>query len=234
MPTAAGEIHVVSVEAARDVLEPAAKDFSQKTGYAVSFSYVTAGQVRDKVAAGEPVDLAITSRAMIAELVKSGKAASSTDLVRSGMAVAIRDGAMAPDLSTPDAFVKALLAARSVAYTNPAAGGTAGVYFAGLLQRFGIADSVNKTAVLATSGRDVAARVASGEAEFGITFPSEINPVKGARVGGMLPAAVQNYVTYSAAIPVASKNAENARAFRDMLAAPAVHDLWRKAGFEEP
>jgi molybdate transport system substrate-binding protein len=195
---------------------------------------MTAGQVRAKVEAGEAVDLAIASSGFMAELVKAGKAPASTDLGRIGMAVAIREGASAPDVSTPEALTKALLAARSVSYTNPAAGGTAGLYFAGLLQKLGIAEEVNKKAVLSTGGRNAAEKVAKGEAELGITFPSEINPVKGAKVAGMLPASLQNYVTYAATIPATSRNADAARAYLTALTTASSRERWIAAGFEPP
>jgi molybdate transport system substrate-binding protein len=234
MPARAAEIRVISAEAVRDVLEGVAAQFSKDTGNTVSFAFMTAGQVRAKVEAGEAVDLAIASGGFMAELVKSGKTPASTDLGRIGMAVAIREGAIAPDVSTPEALTKTLLAARSVSYTNPAAGGTAGLYFAGLLQKLGIAEAVNKKAVLSTGGRNAAEKVAKGDAELGITFPSEINPVKGAKVGGMLPASLQNYVTYAAMIPATSRNAEAARAYLTALTAASAREHWTAAGFEPP
>ena len=107
-----------------------------------------------------------------------------------------------------------------MSYTNPAAGGTAGLYFAGLLQKLGIADAVNKRKRCCRAADAMPPRkCAKGEAELGITFPSEINPVKGAKVGGMLPASLQNYVTYAATIPATSKNAEAARAYLAALTA---------------
>jgi molybdate transport system substrate-binding protein len=112
-------------------------------------------------------------------------------------------------------------------------GGTAGLYFAGLLQKLGIADDVNKRAVLSSGGRDAAEKVAKGEAEFGITFPSEINPVKGTTVGGMLPEALQNYVIYAAMVPVTAKNADAVRAYLDALTAASAKPYWEQAGFEQ-
>src|SRR5262245_8533428 len=149
MPARASDVRVVSAEAPRDALEAIAAQFEKDTGHKVTFAFMTAGQARAKVEAGEPVDVAITSPAMIAELLKSGKIAGSTNLGRIGLAVAVRDGAPTPDLSTLDAFTNALLDAKSVAFTNPAAGGTAGLYFAGLLKRLAIEEAVTKKAVYA-------------------------------------------------------------------------------------
>ena len=233
MTANAAEIRVISAEAVRDVLEGVATQFTRDTGHTVSFAFMTAGQVRSKVESNEPIDVAIASSGFVDELVKAGKAASSTSLGRIGLAVAIRDGAPPIDISTPEALTKTLLASRAVSYTNPSAGGTAGLYFAGLLQKLGIADEVNKRAVLSSGGRDAAEKVAKGEAELGITFPSEINPVKGAKVGGMLPEALQNYVIYAAMVPAISKNAEAARAFLSALTAASAKSYWEHAGFEQ-
>jgi molybdate transport system substrate-binding protein len=229
----AAEICVVSAEAVRDVLEGVAAQFRNSTGHSVSFEFSTAGQVRASVEANQPIDIAIASSGFASELVQAGKASDSMNLGRIGLAVAIREGAPSIDTSTPDALIKTLLSARAVSYTNPSAGGTAGLYFAGLLQKLGIADEVNKRAVLSSGGRDAAEKVAKGEAELGITFPSEINPVKGAKVGGMLPEALQNYVIYAAMVPVTAKHAEAARAYLDALMGAAAKPHWERAGFEQ-
>jgi molybdate transport system substrate-binding protein len=229
----AAEVRVISAEAVRDVLEGVAVQFSKGTGHTVSFEFMTAGQVRSKVEGGEPIDIAIASSSVVSELVKAGKSPASINLGRIGLAVAIREGAPPIDVSTREMLTKTLLSARAVSYTNPTVGGTAGLYFAGLLQKLGIADEVNKRAVLSTGGRDAAEKVAKGEAELGITFPSEINPVKGAKVGGMLPEALQNYVVYAAMLPVTANKSEAARAYLAALTAASVRAHWERAGFEQ-
>jgi molybdate transport system substrate-binding protein len=232
MPAVAAEIKVISAEAARGALETIAEQYKKDTGNTVSFEFMTAGQVRDKVQAGEAPDIAVGSNAVIPALVQSGKATAATDLGRIGMAIAIREGAPRPDVSTQEAFVKTLRAARSVSFTNPAAGGTAGIFFADLLKRLGIADEMAGKIVHSSGGRDAAAKVASGEAEFGFTFPSEIAPVKGAAVGGMFPEALQNYTTYTAVIPAANKNPVLAQSYLAALTAAKSRPLWVAAGFE--
>lgn len=226
------EVRVISAEAVRGALESISAQYSKDTGHTVSFGFMTAGQVRDRLLAGEAPELAIASNTVIDGLVQGGKAANATDLGRIGLAIAVREDAPHPDVSTTEAFLKTLRAARSVSFTNPAAGGTAGIYFAELLKRLGVADEVNRKVVYSTGGRDAASKVASGEAEFAVTFPSEIVPVKGAVVGGMLPEAVQNYTTYAAAIPVANGNAALARDYLAALTGAKSRELWVVAGFE--
>src|ERR1051326_9399593 len=101
------------------------------------------------------------------ELEKVGNflAGSRTDLGRVGIGIAVRDGAAVPDVATPEAFKAALVAAKSIAYTNPAEGGTSGIYFAGLAQRLGIGDAVKTKSELTKGGREAAIEVAQGRAE---------------------------------------------------------------------
>ena len=137
---------------------------------------------------------------------------STTPIARAGLAVAIRQGAPAPDLSTPAAFTSALLAARRVSYSDPTAGGSAAAYFAKLLERLGIAAAVNAKATLGRNGHHVAELVADGTAELGISFLSELVAIKGVAIAGPLPAELQNYTVYAGAIPRASRLGTEAKA----------------------
>jgi molybdate transport system substrate-binding protein len=231
-PALGAEIKVVSAEAVRGALESVAAQYSKDSGHTVSFAFMTAGQVRGRIEAGEAADIAVASTAVIAGLVQAGKARGPLDLGRIGMAVGIREGAPVPDVSTPEAFVRALRAARAVSFTNPAAGGTAGIYTAGLLQRLGVADEINKKVIYSTGGRDAAQKVANGEADLALTFPSEIVPIKGAKVAGMLPASLQNYTVYAAAIPAASAKPDVAQTYLMALTAAAAREHWIAKGFE--
>jgi molybdate transport system substrate-binding protein len=231
-PALAGEIKVLSADSPRDALEHIAAQFEKSSGHKVSFEFMTAGQVRDRVMRGDKVDVAIASTGFIRELEKAGKTVEAVDLGKIGVAMAVHEGSPAPDISTPEKFVAAVKAAKSVSFTDPAAGGTAGQYFAGLFEKLDIAEEVKKKAVLSTGGRNAAEKVASGVAEVGFTFPSEIAPIKGAKVAGMLPPSLQNYVVYIAAVPSASVNADVARAFVAELVAPSSRQSWAGAGFE--
>ncbi len=234
LPAHAAEIKIISAESPRTALEHIAAQFQKDTGDKVSFEFMTAGQVRDRVMRGDNVDLAIASAGFIRELEKAGRTSEIDDLGKIGVAMAVHEGAPAPDISTPEKFVAAVKAAKSVSFTDPTAGGTAGQYFAGLFEKLGIGDEVKQKAVLSTGGRNAAEKVASGAAEVGFTFPSEIAPIKGAKVAGMLPAELQNYVVYVAAIPAASANVQGARAFVAALRQPAASEHWKAAGFDPP
>ncbi len=146
----------------------------------------------------------------------------------------VREGAPAPDVSTSEKLKAALVAARSIAYTNPAEGGTSGIHFAKVADGFGIGEAVAKKAVLTKGGREAAIEVAEGRAELAIVFVSEAMAIKGVKLAGMLPAAQQDYSAYATAIPASSTDPAAARAFITALTSPAMAERWRANGFEAP
>src|SRR5262249_58125562 len=155
---------------------------------------------------------------------------STAVIARAGLAVAIRQDAPAPDLTTPAALTTALLAARRVSYSDPKAGGSAAAYFATLLERLGIAEAVNAKASLGRNGHHVAELVADGTAEFGVSFLSELVAIKGVAIAGSLPAELQNYTVYAGAIPRRSTAGEDARALMASLTRPEGDAVWGEAG----
>lgn len=235
-PATAAEIKVISAGAVRSVIAGMIADYRTKSGDTFDFTVGTTGQLRDVIASGKPADLLITSAPLMAALEKTGKltAGSRADLGRVGIGVAIREGATAPDFSTPAAFQKMLLDAKSVTYTAPELGGTSGVHVLGLLKKSGIYDAVAKKAIHAKGGLDISQKVARGEAEIGITLISEIVPVKGARMAGPLPEALQLWTVYTSAIPISSKEPAAARAFVNALTSPAMAARWTAGGFQPP
>ena len=143
-PAGAADLKVISAGAVRGLIAQIIEDYTRQTGQKFDFTIGTTGQLRNIIATGQHADLIIASAPLMGELEKTGKMmpGSRADLGRVGIGVTIRDGAAAPDVSTPDALKNALIAARSVAYTDPAEGGTSGIYFNGLADKFGIGDAV--------------------------------------------------------------------------------------------
>jgi molybdate transport system substrate-binding protein len=210
------------------------KEFEKKSGHMVSFTIDTTGAPQNKLRAGAKADLILVSSPGMDALQKENRIMEGTrvNLGRAVIGVSVRAGAAAPDISSVDAFKKALLSARTVSYVDPKAGGTSGTYMAGLLQRLGIADEVNKKVVFRDQGSRVADSVAKGDAEIGITFTSEMMPNKGVKVIGLLPDAIQNATVYAAAIPVGAEHADAARAFLKEFDSAAAASAIRKAGLE--
>jgi len=210
------------------------KEFEKKSGHTLSFTIDTTGALQNKLRGGEKADLILVSSPGMDALQKENRIMQGTrvNLGRAVIGVSVRAGAPAPDISSVDAFKKTLLSARSVSYVDPKAGGTSGNYMAGLLQRMGIADEVNKKVVFRDQGSRVADSVAKGDAEIGITFTSEMMPNKGVRVIGLLPEEIQSATVYAAAIPVGAENADAARAFLKEFDTAAAAAAIKKAGLE--
>jgi molybdate transport system substrate-binding protein len=231
---AQGELRVFAGGAVTGPARESGAAFTRASGSAVVYVSDTTGALQKRLASGEPADVVIVAGPGMDALEKQKLVMPGTrvDLARALIGVAVRAGAPSPDLSTPDTFKAALLKARSVSYVNPAAGGTSGTYFEGLLGRFGIADAMKPKIVYRTQGSEVADAVARGEAELGISFTSELQPNPGVKVAGTLPAAIQLPTIYAAAIPTTARNADAARAFLRVLAGPEGRAAFAKAGLE--
>jgi molybdate transport system substrate-binding protein len=228
----AAEINVVGAGAIEEPFEKLAADFSSASGNKVHAIFGPVGGMMNKLKGGEKADVIVLSTAAMDELEKAGSlvAGSRAELGRAVAGIGVRAGAPQPDISTPDALKKTLQAARTIAYTNPAAGGTAGIYMTGLLERLGLTEEVKKKALLESSGSAVAAAVANGAAEIGISFTSELLPNNGVKVVGPMPESIGLVVTYVAAVSSASTQAEPARALITYMTRPASHDHFKEAG----
>ncbi len=230
----AAEIKVVSGGAFKQVLTALAAQYQNESGNTLDISYQTVGQHLALIRDGkEPFDVAVLTPDAIDGLVKEGKIVPGTraDLAKVGVGVVVKAGASLPDISTVEAFKKTLLAAKSVAYIDPKAGGSSGIYVAKLLERLGIADQVNAKAVLVQGGA-VADHIADGEAEIGVHQISEILPVAGVTLVGPLPAEIQNYTVYAAGVGTAAKDAATARALVKFLAGPHALSIIKAKGME--
>jgi molybdate transport system substrate-binding protein len=194
----------------------------------------TSGALQNKLRSGEKADVIIVSAPAMDALEKENRIVPGTrvDLARGLIGVGMRPGARAPDLSSPEAFKKAMLGAKSVSYVDPKAGGTSGTYMAGLFQKMGIAQEMQKKTVFRNQGSEVAEAVAKGDAEIGITFTSEMIQNKGVKLAGTLPDAIQLPTIYTGAIPAGAPNPDGGRAFLKALKAPAGVAAIKEAGLE--
>jgi molybdate transport system substrate-binding protein len=224
----------MSAGAVKSMVEALGPEFERASGNKLVIAFATAFAQRDRVIKGETADVVIVSEQIIAELEKLGLtvAGSAKNLGRTVTGVIVPEGAPSPDISTVEAFRQALLNAKSVAYTDPKAGGSGGIMFAKLLEKLGIADAVNAKAVMCKGGLDVSTKIAGKMAEIGTTFISEALPVKGLKVVGTLPGELHNANTYTAAVHKAAKSPEAAAAFITWLTNPATRARWSAAGLE--
>ena len=229
----AAEIKVLTAGAFKQVVLALVPDFEKQTGHKVTVENETVGALTKRIEGGEGFDLAVLTPGAVDNLTGKGKfaAGSRTNLARVGVGVVVKDGTPKPDISSVDAFKKSLLAAKSVAYIDPAAGGSSGIYVSGLLDKLGIGAEVKAKAKLIHGGA-VAEHIANGEAEIGIHQISEILPVKGIVLVGPLPAEIQNYTVYAAGLGANAKEADAAKALLKALSGPAAAEVLKAKGME--
>src|SRR3954471_9096512 len=235
MPTGmahAAELKVLSTPAMSEVWHELAPKF-EETGDKLTIVYAPSGAIAKRVTDGETADLLVSTPAGIDSLIKSGKVidGTSTSLASSGMGVAVLKGAPKPDISTPDAFKRALLAAKAVAYTDPASGGASGAHMAKVLERLGITNEVSAKAKLGR-GVPVATFVVKGEADIAIQQLPELMHVEGAEVVGPMPGDLQNITTFAAGIPSGSAQADAAKALIRFLQTPESAAVIKKHGLD--
>lgn len=232
--SAVAEIKILSAGATKAALAPLVQTYEKQTGAKVEVSYGTMGLLQEKIAAGERADVIIATVEVLTDLEKHGKVVpgSRAALAEIGVGVAVRAGAPVPDISTPEAFKRALLEAKSIVYVDPTKG-TSGKHFAGVLQRLGIADAVKSKTVLREGGYALEA-VATGEAEIGVQQASEILPVKGIKLVGPLPGDLQKITTYGAAIMSDARSPEPGAAFIRYLTGKEGRAVFVSKGFATP
>lgn len=204
--------------------------FEAETGLVLDFDWrPTAALMRD-IASGARADMIIAISDSMDKLVADGIVRPETrrTLAASVLGVGVKAGAARPDISTVEAFKQAMVDARGVAYSQA---GASGIYFAGLIERLGIAEAVNKRAVVIPMGF-TAEKVASGEAELAVQQISELMSVPGIDVVGPFPPEVQVASIFEAAIFHDAGNAAGARTFLDALTSAAAGDAYQRGGLE--
>ena len=233
LPAQAAELKLLTTGAFKQVVLAVVPEYEKKTGNKVVVDNDTAGGLQKRIDGGETFDVAIITPGAIDGLAKEGKVVASTHtkLASVGVGVGVKEGAPKPDISTVDAFKKALLAAKAVAYIDPAGGGSSGIYFDKLLEKLGIANEVRAKAKLKKGGY-AAEFVASGEADLVVHQISEIIPVKGVALVGPLPAEIQNVTTYSGAVSTKSAQQEASQALLKQFSDPQTAALLKDKGMQ--
>ncbi|MGA9512729.1 MAG: molybdate ABC transporter substrate-binding protein [Pseudolabrys sp.] len=230
----AAEVKVFSTIGVQAALEELAPKFEQATSNKLNITWATAAILVKRVQAGETADLMVLTKQSLDALTKDNKATAGADAVfaSSGMAVVVKKGAPKPDISTPDAFKQALINAKTIAYSDPAAGGASGVYFAKLLERMGIADQMKaKTRHPPPSGNS-ANLVVAGEADLAIQQEPEVMSVAGIDMVGPLPADLNNITAYAAGIGAGSQQADAATALIRFLHSPEAQAVFKAKGLK--
>lgn len=228
------EMHVTAAGAYEHVLNELIPVFFREFGISIRLTVANAAGVIKRLEAGEAVDVVLTSAAGIDHLVASGLAdrASSVEIGRMRLGVAVAPGQPLPDLSTAESLRSVLLAAPHVAYIDPKGGGTSGPFIARLFERLGIASQMEHSGVLSKTGKDVVRAVASGEATCGLTQASELIGAKGVRFAGTIPAELQVISVYAGAVTTQARAPDLAMDFIRFLKSPESAVCFRSSGWD--
>lgn len=210
------------------------RQWAEDSGAASEIVFEPMGALQARLVVGETADVLILTAPAIDALATSGALVSGSRaaIARAPIGMAVREGAPAPDVSSPDAFRDALTAVRAIALSDPAVGGSAGIYLRDLFERLGLAETIAAKTVAQKSGVAAADAVSRGDADLAMTFIPELLQGKGVRIVGPLPAPYSHSVTYAAAVSARSSLPDAARAFIAMLTAPDAASAWAAAGFE--
>jgi molybdate transport system substrate-binding protein len=231
----AADLKVLVTTAMKAAIDELAPQFERASGHKLRVTYGPSGALAKRIADGEAADLIVIAGG-VDELAAQGKVAadSRSDVARVRIGVAVRKGAPKPDVGTVEAFKRTLLAAKSVAYVDPAAGGASGIYLAQMMEKIGILAQVNAKARLARGGTEdmVSAIVARGDAEIGLQQISEIISVPGVDLVAPLPDELQTVTVYTAGIPTNSKEADAAKALIKFLTVPAAASIYKTKGLD--
>jgi len=231
MPAAAAEIIILANQGAVSAVRDLAPAFEKASGHKVVVSLQQGQAMNQKIESNDPADLVSSFFESFDGLVKRGKvvAGSAAEYARAGNGVAVKAGAPKPDISTADAFKRAMLAAKSIGHSSM---GT-GPYNTKLFQRLGIYDDI-KGKIKIIQGRPVAAAVAAGDVEIGIQQTNVVQPFPGTDYVGPLPPELIEYGRFSLGVLTVSKEPETARAFIKFATSPEAAPLIRKSAMEPP
>jgi molybdate transport system substrate-binding protein len=211
-PAGAAELKVLCTTAMRTTMQEITARFENSTGHRLVISVAPSGQLVKRIQNGEAADLVISFAPGIDELIKDGKVVGSrSDLARSLIGLSVRAGAPKPDISSPEALKRALLAAKAVAYSS---GGISGNHFVSVLEKLGIADEVKAKSKL---GAPAAAFVANGDADIAVQQIPELIAVAGAELVGPLPRELEHITQFSAGLLTNAKEPDAAKALVKFL-----------------
>jgi molybdate transport system substrate-binding protein len=221
-------IRVLSTLAVMGAMRELSAQYEATTGARIEADFSPTVALLERLRAGEAADIAILTAQGIDDLIAEGiiRPRTRTDIALSFVGIAVKAGAPKPDISTVDAFVATLLHARAVAYSKI---GASGIFFAGLLDRLGIASAVRTVIVPAGF---TAERLITGEADLAVQQISELMMVPGIEVVGPLPPDIQTVATFSAGWLTRSSHQDAVAALLRFLASPAIAPVLRRTGLE--
>jgi molybdate transport system substrate-binding protein len=224
------EIKVIASNAVKDAILDLVPAFEKSSGHTVTMIWAGTEAATKRISAGEVVDVVLVAAPNIEKLSTEGKlvAGSRADVAKSGVGVAVRAGLPKPDISSSEAIKRAVLEAKSVAFSS----GPSGFYIADLLKKMGIADQIKNKVKQTPSGVQVAELLARGEADLGFQQVSELLHANGIIYLGPLPPDIQHITVFSAGLHTAAPAADAAKSLVKFLTAPEAGPSIRKTGME--
>jgi molybdate transport system substrate-binding protein len=226
----AAEIKILATASLKSTLDKLGPEFERRSGHKLAVEYGTSAPLKRQIDSGQPFDLAILVPASLDALIKDGKIAADTrtDISRSAVGMAIRNGTPKPDIGTAEGLKRSLLEAKSISYSGE---GASGKYFTALLDRLGIAAEVTPKLRPLPSGGAVEP-VAKGEIDIAVITLVNIVGIPGVELAGLLPRDLQHYTVYTAGVAAGSNNAEAAKGLIALLMAPENTPSIEAAGME--
>jgi len=223
----AAEITVLSTVGMQPATTELIAQFERASGHKIVVTYGLAAVLKNQFLEGKPADVLILTSPIVEDLAGQGKVVpgSKVDVARSGVGIGVKAGAPRPDIGTPDALKRAVLAAKSVGFSKE---GASGVAFAKVLERLGIAEQVR--AKYKDTGTKAGEMLVSGDIELGAAQVPELMAVPGVDVVGPLPAELQTVTVFSVGLATEAKEAHGAKALIQFLSGPAAAPVYKAKG----
>jgi len=233
-PAAAAEIRILSAAVMKTVFDRTIADFEHTSGHKLIISYTTMGAVNQRILGGEIADLTIGSTPSMAGLAQAGKidADSHVTIARVCVGIVVPTGTPKPAIASVEDVKRALLAAKTVVFADPAAGGAAGIHVAGVIEKLGVSEQLKPKIKFGVGGDITEITLAQGYGALGLTQVSEMVGKPGAEFVGPLPDELQNYTGITAGTPAGAKQSEAVAAFFKFLKGPAAAAAMKARGMQ--
>ena len=227
------EIKVLALQSPQIIINSLAEDFERRSGYRIKQLLHPADlplHIRQKINAGVSFDAAFVAPFVMDELLREDRVISDsrTKFLRVPIGVAVRAGAVRPDIGSVDAFKNAMMNAKSIAYLKA---GMSGPYLDGLFERFGISDEI-RTKARRTETDTVGELVAAGEVEIGVTAIATLMATSGLDIVGPIPPEIQSYVDFEAAVSTTASVPSIAKELIEFVTGPTAIPVIRSKGME--
>ena len=223
-------LKLLSSMATRELLNELVAQYERSSGQRVTTEAAGGVDVAKRVRAGEAVDVVVLSSTAIDSLIAAGSLLpdSRIDLVKSGVAIAVRAGASQPDVASEEAVKRAVLSAKTLSYST----GPSGVYLEKLFERWGILEEIRSRIVVPPPGKPVGSLVADGTVELGFQQLSELMTLPGIKVIGPLPPEIQTITLFSGGVSPGCDRPELGRALLEYMASPSTASVKQQFGME--